>query len=88
MQRNGIFRDTPQSQQATKEYVELAYEHNITPAQLALAWCNQVDGVTSSIIGATTMAQLKEDIDAFELTLNDDVLSAIDTIFRNNPMPY
>ena len=88
MQRNGIFRDTPQSQQATKEYVKLAYEHNITPAQLALAWCNQVDGVTSSIIGATTMVQLKEDIDAFELTLNDDALSAIDSIFRNNPMPY
>ena len=88
MQRNGIFRDTPQSQQATKEYVELAHAHAITPAQLALAWSNQVDGVTSSIIGATTMAQLKEDIDAFDLTLSDDVLSAIDIIFRNNPMPY
>ena len=88
MQRNGLFRDTPQSQKATKEYVELAHAHAITPAQLALAWCNQVDGVTSSIIGATTMAQLKEDIDAFDLTLSDDVLSAIDIIFRNNPMPY
>ena len=88
MQRNGIFRDTPQSQKATKEYVELAHAHAITPAQLALAWCNQVDGVTSSIIGATTMTQLKEDIDAFELILSDDVLLAIDTIFRNNPMPY
>lgn len=88
MQRNGIFRDTPNAEQATKQYVELAHANNITPAQLALAWCNQVDGVTSSIIGATSMAQLKEDIDAFDITLSDDVLTGIDTIFRNNPMPY
>ncbi|TMO02863.1 aldo/keto reductase [Pseudoalteromonas sp. S558] len=88
MQRNGIFRDTPNAEQATKQYVELAHANNITPAQLALAWCNQVDGVTSSIIGATSMAQLKEDIDAFDITLSDDVLTDIDTIFRNNPMPY
>ncbi|WP_282130475.1 aldo/keto reductase [Pseudoalteromonas aliena] len=88
MQRNGIFRDTPNAEQATKQYVELAHANNITPAQLALAWCNQVDGVTSSIIGATSMAQLKEDIDAFDITLTDDLLTDIDTIFRNNPMPY
>lgn len=88
MQRNGIFRDTPNAEQATKQYVELAHANNITPAQLALAWCNQVDGVTSSIIGATSMAQLKEDIDAFDITLSDDLLTGIDTIFRNNPMPY
>ena len=88
MQRNGIFRDTPNAEQATKQYVELAHANNITPAQLALAWCNQVDGVTSSIIGATSIAQLKEDIDAFSITLNDEILSEINTIFRNHPMPY
>jgi aryl-alcohol dehydrogenase-like predicted oxidoreductase len=87
-QRNGLFRDTPHSESATKGYVALAQANNITPAQLALAWCNQVDGVTSSIIGATTMAQLEEDIDAFNITLNDDVLAAIDAIFRRYPMPF
>jgi aryl-alcohol dehydrogenase-like predicted oxidoreductase len=87
-QRNGLFRDTEQSEQATKKYVELAHAHNMTPAQLALAWCNQVDGVTSTIIGATTMAQLKENIRAFDLTLSSEVLSAIDTIFRAHPAPY
>ena len=87
-QRNGIFRDTPNAQQATKLYAELAHANNMTPAQLALAWCNQVDGVTSSIIGATTMAQLKEDIDAFNITLNDETLTSIGTIFKNYPMPY
>ncbi|WP_166112122.1 aldo/keto reductase [Pseudoalteromonas sp. Z9A5] len=88
MQRNGIFRDTPNAEQATKQYVELARENNITPAQLALAWCNQVDGVTSSIIGATSIAQLKEDIDAFSITLSDKILADINAIFRNFPMPY
>ena len=42
-----------------------AQQYKLTPAQLA-AWCNQCDGVTSSIIGATSLAQLKEDINAFD----------------------
>lgn len=88
MQRNGIFRDTPNAQQAIKQYVELAHAHNLTPAELALAWCNKVDGVTSTIIGATSMAQLKEDIGAFNLTLSDEILGAINRIFRQYPMPY
>jgi aryl-alcohol dehydrogenase-like predicted oxidoreductase len=87
-QRNGIFRDTPHAQQAIKQYVELAHSHNLTPAELALAWCNQVDGVTSSIIGATSMAQLKEDIGAFKISLNSEILDAIHSIFREYPMPY
>jgi aryl-alcohol dehydrogenase-like predicted oxidoreductase len=88
MQRNGIFRDTPNAQKATQRYVELAHASGITPAQLALAWCNQVDGVTSSIIGATSMAQLKEDIDAFSITLSDNTLTEIGTIFKDYPQPY
>ena len=88
MQRNGIFRDTQNAQKATELYVNLAKKNNMSAAQLALAWCNQVDGVTSSIIGATSMEQLKEDIDAFDIVLSDDVLSDINTIFRNYPMPF
>ena len=88
MQRNGIFRDTPNAQKATQLYAELAKKNNMSAAQLALAWCNQVDGVTSSIIGATTMEQLKEDIDAFDIVLSDDILSDISSIFKNYPMPF
>ncbi|MBQ4833875.1 aldo/keto reductase [Pseudoalteromonas sp. MMG010] len=87
-QRNGLFRDTPQAQQATQKYLDLAHGNNMTAAQLALAWCNQVDGVTSTIIGATKMSQLKENIDAFDITLSAETLAAIDEIFKAHPIPF
>ncbi|AKH20032.1 aldo/keto reductase [Sedimenticola thiotaurini] len=88
MQRNGLFRDTETSNAAVKAYVEVAQRHGLTPAQLALAWCNQVDGVTSTIIGATSMAQLQEDIAAFELTLDETVLKDIASVHRQYPVPF
>lgn len=88
MQRNGLFRNTSQSHQAVAAYVELAKKHNISPATLALAWCDQVNGVTSTIIGATTMAQLQENIAAFNQSLNDDVLADIAQTLKKYPMPY
>eukprot|EP01093_Parvamoeba_rugata_P013943 TRINITY_DN4417_c0_g2_i2.p1 TRINITY_DN4417_c0_g2~~TRINITY_DN4417_c0_g2_i2.p1 ORF type:complete len:108 (+),score=27.62 TRINITY_DN4417_c0_g2_i2:38-361(+) len=88
VQRNGLFRDTAQSQQAISHYVEIAQQYQLTPAQLALAWCDQVDGVTSSIIGTTSLAQLKEDIDAFNIELSEQALTDIDAIFRQYPMPF
>ena len=88
VQRNGLFRDTAQSQQAIAAYVELSKQHAITPAQLALAWCKQVNGVTSTIIGATNLQQLQENIDAFELTLSDECLGAINHLLQQNPQPF
>lgn len=87
-QRNGIFRDTKQSAQAIKAYVELAAGHHMTPAQLALAWCDQVDGVTSTIIGATTMNQLKENIQAFSSRLSDEALKDIVSVMHDYPVPF
>ncbi|WP_105255848.1 aldo/keto reductase [Pseudoalteromonas sp. T1lg75] len=87
-QRNGLFRDTEQGQQAVARYQEIAKQQGITTAQLALAWCNQVQGVTSTIIGATSKAQLQENIDAFALTLNEETLAQIDAVFREYPAPY
>ncbi|TMS64945.1 aldo/keto reductase, partial [Pseudoalteromonas sp. S1941] len=73
---------------AVAKYLEIAKEFNMTAAQLALAWCNQVDGVTSTIIGATTMAQLKENIQAFEQPLCAESLAEIDTVFKAYPAPF
>ncbi|MGS2721496.1 aldo/keto reductase [Paraglaciecola aestuariivivens] len=87
-QRNGLFRDTPATHAATAQYVDLAKQFDITPSQLALAWCNQVDGVTSSIIGATTMAQLSENIDAFNITLSPEQLAAIGQVYKAYPVPF
>lgn len=47
------------AREAVAEYVKVAEKYGLTPAELALAWCNQQWTVTSSIIGATTLDQLK-----------------------------
>ena len=88
MQRKGIFRDTESANEAVKGYVEVANAHGFTPSQLALAWCNQVDGVTSTIIGATTMEQLKENVAAFSKPLSEEILTDINTVFKRYPAPY
>ncbi|MGV2873981.1 aldo/keto reductase [Colwellia sp. E150_009] len=87
-QRNGIFRNTPSTHKATAAYVDIAKQYNITPSQLALAWCKQIHGVTSTIIGATSMVQLQENIKGFNLELSTAVLSDIDKVLREYPAPY
>jgi aryl-alcohol dehydrogenase-like predicted oxidoreductase len=87
-QRQGIFRDTKLSQQATGAYVNIAKQYGITPAQLALKWVQQVPGVTSTIIGATSTEQLKENIDAFSLSVDDAMFDDIQTVFKQYPVPF
>ncbi|MDA9557676.1 aldo/keto reductase [Vibrio sp.] len=87
-QRNGLFRNKEVAHKAIKAYMNIAEKYGYTPCQLALAWCDQVDGVTSTIIGATSMAQLKEDIAAFDMPLNEDALAEIDAVFREYPVPF
>ena len=88
VQRQGLFRDRPLAQDATRRYVEIAERAGMTPSQLALAWCQQVPGVTSTIIGATTVEQLQENIAAFDITLDDAVLRQIDDVFKSYPLPF
>ena len=87
-QRQGLFRNQPMAQQATQAYVDLAREFSMTPAQLALAWCRQVPGVTSTIIGATSLTQLEENLEAFESSLSEDALVAVDKVLRQYPAGF
>jgi aryl-alcohol dehydrogenase-like predicted oxidoreductase len=87
-QRNGLFRDTSTVNLAVTEYTQIAIKYDLTPAQLALAWCNQIDGVTSTIIGSTSIDQLQEDIKAFEISLPTELLNDINSIIRQYPMPF
>ncbi len=87
-QRNGLFRDSAQSMEAIAEYKRLADTLNISAAQLALAWCDQVDGVTSTIIGATSLEQLTENIDAFNAPLTPNTLTELDNILKQYPAPF
>jgi len=80
---------TPAGLEATTRYIELAKAHQLTPTQLALAFVNTRSFVTSNIIGATTMAQLQENIATWSLTLNEDVMAGIQDIHQqiSNPCP-
>ena len=88
VQRQGLFRDTAIANTAVQAYVELATEFGMTPSQLALAWCKQTHGVTSTIIGATNAAQLQENIQAFSITLDNAQLKRIQNVLQQFPTPF
>ena len=77
----------PLALKAYEEYFKLAKENNMTMAQLAQAFVNTRPFVTSNIIGATTMEQLKENIDSVNIELSDEMMEKINVIHNNNPNP-
>lgn len=80
---------TPNGVKATEAYVKLAQEHGLDPAQMALAFVNQRPFVASNIIGATTMEQLKSNIDSLEVDLSEELLASLQEIGvqYSNPCP-
>lgn len=74
-------------QQATRLYVELAQQHGLDPAQMALAYVNSRPFLTANIIGATTMAQLQSNIASATLSLSQEVLAGIEAIHAQHPNP-
>ncbi len=81
-------RTTDRAFAAVQAYLSIAARHGLNPAQMALAWTLTRPFVTSSIFGATTMAQLDVAIGAAEITLSDEVLGEIDTAHRAHAMPF
>ncbi len=77
----------PQSEFLTKKYLELANELNMSLAQLSLAFVNQRPFVTSNIIGATSLEQLKENISSINFDLSEETLQKIDDIQKLQPNP-
>jgi aryl-alcohol dehydrogenase-like predicted oxidoreductase len=73
--------------EAVAHYTKLARDNGLTPTQLALAWCYSRWFVASTIIGATTLAQLKENIDAYELQLPADVIDQVNAIHARITTP-
>ncbi|ESK41201.1 hypothetical protein P256_00190 [Acinetobacter nectaris CIP 110549] len=76
-----------QCEWATEQYAQLAEKHDLSLTQLALAFIKQQFFVTSTIIGATNLTQLKENIDAFSINLNDEILEGIELIHKQQPNP-
>lgn len=77
----------PECEWATEQYAQLAEKHGLTLTQLALAFIKQQFFVTSTIIGATSMRQLKENITAFDIELNEEILQEIEAIHKQQPNP-
>ncbi len=81
-------RVTDNSTAAIDAYIDIAHKHNLEPAQMALAFCNQRPFVASSIMGATSLEQLAINIAASNVILSDEVLAKISQVYRRYPMPY
>ncbi|AYH47061.1 NADP(H)-dependent aldo-keto reductase [Dickeya fangzhongdai] len=90
--RNTLFSrfvrySAPHTQQAIAEYVALAQKHGLDPAQMALAFVRQQPFVASTLLGATTLEQLKINLDRLDLTLGEDVLTELEAIHRRFTIP-
>lgn len=72
---------------ATAQYAKIAADADLDMAQMALAFVNSRSFVTSNIIGATTIEQLKSNIDSIHLTLSSEVLEAIEAVHTQHPNP-
>jgi aryl-alcohol dehydrogenase-like predicted oxidoreductase len=81
------FSGTPQAIEATQKYTDIAKEHGLTPAQLALAFVNSRDFITSNIIGVTNLDQLKENINTVNIQLSAECLKDIEAVQESIPNP-
>ena len=78
---------TERGEKAIDKYVGLANKYGIPPSTFANAFVNDRPFVTSNIIGATTMDQLKENIDSIDIQLTDEMHSDIEEVHLTNPNP-
>ena len=79
--------EKPHAEEAINSYVDLAASQNIDPAQLALKFCDTRPFMASTIIGATSMDQLKTCIDAFSLEWTEELETAVNDLHARQPNP-
>jgi aryl-alcohol dehydrogenase-like predicted oxidoreductase len=77
----------PKAVDATRAYADIADRHGLTLAQMSLSFVNSRPFLTSNIIGATTMEQLKENIGSIEVKLGSEVLREIEAVHASLPDP-
>ena len=79
--------ESPQGLAAIESYLVLAEKHGLDPTQLALKFCDSRAFMGSTIIGATSMDQLKICIDAFDLTWTDELETEVNALHAIQPSP-
>ncbi|HFS66858.1 MAG TPA: aldo/keto reductase, partial [Flavobacteriia bacterium] len=72
---------------AVKKYAEIAKKYQLSFTQMSLAFVNQQPFVTSNIIGATNLKQLEENTDSINLTLTEEIMKEIESVFVLQPNP-
>ncbi len=72
---------------ATEEYVKLAKQYRLSPAQMALAFVNSRPFVGANIIGATSLEQLEENLGSVDVELPAELLQEIESIHQRYPNP-
>ncbi len=80
-------RYVEQSEKVIGLYADVARKHGLQLPQMALAFCRSRPFMTSVIVGATSMEQLKANLGARDLMLNDDVMADIQAVYRDHPVP-
>ena len=72
------------AQKAVSEYEKVAMKYNLTPTELSLGWCYRQPHVASTIIGATTIKQLRENIESYykKDLITNEIIQEIDEIYK------
>jgi len=79
--------NTPNLKNAVEEYYKISEKHNLNMSQMSLKFCELQHFMTSVIIGATTMEQLKTDIESVNVKLSDEVIKEINEVQKIYPNP-
>ena len=91
MERDGDFwkyrYNTPNMEKAVEEYYKISKKYNINLSQMSLKFCEEQNFMTSVIIGATTMEQLKTDIESVNVNLSDNIIKEINEVQKLYPNP-
>jgi len=91
MERDGDFwkyrYNTPNMEKAVEEYYKISKKYNLDLSQMSLKFCEVQNFMTSVIIGATTMEQLKTDIESVNVNLSEDIIKEINEVQKLYPNP-
>ncbi|MGC6500084.1 MAG: aldo/keto reductase [Henriciella sp.] len=79
--------ESPAAERAIESYLQLADDHGLDPSKLAIRFCDTRPFMASTIIGATTMAQLEICIDAFDLPWTEELENAVNKLHKEQPSP-
>lgn len=72
---------------AITKYAEVAKKHDLSLTEMSLAFINQQPFLTSNIIGATNLRQLKENIESVDISLSEEIMQDIEVVFKTQPNP-